>query len=71
MRSLMVWMFKLAVLGLIYAGMTSGVKIKLPDTVLGYKLPESAQQWVDRNGQITEYGRQTQAALKSIGESIK
>ena len=71
MRTLMGWMIKLSVLGLIYAAMTSGVKIKLPDTVLGYKVPEAAQQWVDRNGQITEYGRQTQAAFKSIGDSIK
>jgi hypothetical protein len=71
MRTLMGWVFKLGVLGLIYAGMTSGVKVKLPETVLGYKVPESAQQWVDRNGQIAEYGRQTQAGFKSIGDMLK
>ena len=71
MRTLMGWIFKLGVLGLIYAGMTSGVKIKLPETVLGYKVPDTAQQWVDRNAQIADYGRQTQAGFKAIGDAIR
>ncbi len=71
MRTLIGWGFKLGMVGLLYVGMTSGVKIKLPDTVLGYKVPNTAQQWVDRNAQIADYGRQTQAAFKSIGDVLK
>ncbi len=71
MRVLVRWGFKLALVGLVYAGLTSGVKVKLPETVLGYKVPDSAQQWVDRNAQISEYGRQTQAGFKAIGDAFK
>jgi hypothetical protein len=71
MRTLLGWVFKFGVLGLVYLGMTSGVKIKLPDTVLGYQVPNAAQQWVDRNAQIADYGRQTKAGFKAIGDMIK
>ena len=54
MRFLMGWTLKLAFLGTIYLGMTSGYTIKLPEQVLGYKLPDTAQQWVDRNAQISQ-----------------
>ncbi len=70
MRLLMGWVLKLGCLGLVYLGLTSGVRIQLPDEVLGYKVPASAQQWVDRNAQIGEYGKQTQASFKSIADSL-
>jgi hypothetical protein len=70
MRFLVGWMVKLGVLGLIYLGMTSGVRIQLPDEILGYRVPASAQQWVDRNAQIGEYGKQTQASFKTIADSL-
>jgi hypothetical protein len=70
MRTLVGWMFKLGFLGLIYVGLTSGVRIQLPDEVLGYKVPASAQQWVDRNAQIGEYGKQTKASFENIAGSI-
>jgi hypothetical protein len=56
MRFLMGWALKLSVVGVVYLGMTSGFKIKLPEEMLGYKVPATAQQWVDRNAQIAEYG---------------
>jgi hypothetical protein len=70
MRFLVGWMVKLGVLGLIYLGMTSGVHIQLPEEILGYRVPASAQQWVDRNAQIGEYGKQTQAGFKTIADSF-
>jgi hypothetical protein len=70
MRTLVGWMFKLGFLGLIYVGMTSGVRIQLPDEILGYKVPASAQQWVDRNAQIGEYGKQTKASFENIADGI-
>ena len=70
MRMLVGWMFKLGFLGLIYFGMTSGLRIQLPEEVLGYKVPATAQQWVDRNAQIGEYGKQTKAAFEGIAGSF-
>ena len=70
MRFLLGWIFKIGCLGLVYLGMTSGLRIKLPEEILGYKVPGAAQQWVDRNAQIGEYGKQTQAGFNSISDSL-
>jgi hypothetical protein len=70
MRFLIGWIFKLGCLGLLYFGMTSGLRIQLPEEILGYRVPASAQQWVDRNAQIGEYGRQTQASFQTISNSL-
>jgi hypothetical protein len=71
MRFLLGWALKLAVIGAIYVGITSGYKIKLPEQVLGYKVPETAQQWVDRNAQLSEYGKQTRAGFETLGQQLK
>ena len=70
MRFVLGWIFKLGCLGLIYLGMTSGFRVQLPEEVLGFKVPQGAQQWVDRNAQIGEYGQQTQASFKGIADSF-
>ncbi len=64
------WVVKLAALGLVYVGMTSGLHVTLPDEILGYKVPATAQQWVDRNAQIGEYGKQTKASFQNISDSL-
>jgi hypothetical protein len=46
------------------------VRIKLPEEILGYRVPGEAQQWVDRNAQIGEFGKQTQAGFNQINESF-
>jgi len=71
MRFLLGWALKLSVLGVIYLGMTSGFKIKLPEEVLGYKMPATAQQWVDRNAQVGEHGKQTKAGFEVLGHQLK
>jgi hypothetical protein len=71
MRFLVGWIFKLGFLGVIYLGVTSGFRIQLPEEILGYKVPATAQQWVDRNAQIGDYGKQSQAGFKSISDSFK
>jgi hypothetical protein len=71
MRFLVGWTLKLSIVGVIYVGMTSGFKVKLPEEVLGYKVPATAQQWVDRNTQIGEYGKQTKTAFETIGQQFK
>jgi len=70
MRFVTGWIFKLACLGLIYLGLTSGFRVQLPDEILGYRVPASAQQWVDRNAQIGEYGKKTEAAFRNISDSL-
>ena len=71
MRFLLGWAVKLSLAGVVYLGLTSGFKIKLPEEVLGYKVPPSAQEWVDRNAKIAQYGKETQAGFKSLGEQLK
>jgi len=64
------WVVKLGAVGLVYLGMTSGIHITLPDEILGYKMPASAQQWVDRNAQIAEYGTRTKASFQNIADTL-
>ena len=64
------WVFKLGAVGLVYLGLTSGMHIKLPEEILGYRVPVGAQQWVDRNAQIGEYGQQTKASFQTIADSL-
>ncbi len=71
MRFLMGWALKLSVVGVIYLGMTSGFKVKLPEEVLGYKVPAGAQEGVDRNAQIGAYGKQTKAGVEVLGQQLK
>jgi hypothetical protein len=71
MRWLLSWTIKLSLLALAYAVMTGNLSIQLPDQLLGYKVPTEAQAWVDRNAQIVDYGKRTEAAFKSIADSIK
>ena len=71
MKFVLGWTFKLAFLGVIYLGFTSGFHVKLPETVLGYKVPEQAQQYVDRTSKIAEYGHQTQSGFENIAKGLK
>ena len=71
MRFLLGWALKVAFIGAIYLGMVSGFKIKLPEEVLGYKVPDTAQQWVDRNAQISAYGKQTKETFEKISQQMK
>jgi hypothetical protein len=71
MRLLLGWSLKLSLVGVVYLGMSSGFKVKLPEEVLGYKVPASAQEWVDRNARIADFGQQAQSGFKSIGDQLK
>ncbi len=71
MRTLLGWIFKAGFVGVLYLGVTSGMHVKLPETILGYKVPEHAQQWVDRTSQIADYGKQTQNGFKGIADAFK
>jgi hypothetical protein len=71
MKFLLGWTFKLAFLGVIYLGFTGAFNVKLPDTVLGYKVPDSAHQFVERTAKIADYGQQTQNSFKNIANGFK
>jgi hypothetical protein len=71
MRTLLGWALKLSFAGVLYVGMTAGFGMKLPKTILGYTVPESAQQFVDRTSQIADFGQKTQAGFKGIGDALK
>jgi hypothetical protein len=71
MKFILGWTFKLAFVGVVYLGFTSGFHVQLPATVLGYKVPESAQQFVDRSSKIADFGQQTQTGFKSIAAGLK
>ncbi len=70
MRTLLGWSIKLSIAGLLYAALSTG-SVKLPETVLGYKVPDSARQWVNRNAQIADLGRQAQAGFQGIADAMK
>jgi hypothetical protein len=65
------WTLKLSFLSVVYLGFTSGVHVKLPETVLGYKVPGAAQQFVDRTSKIAEFGQQTQNGFNNIAAGLK
>jgi hypothetical protein len=72
MRFLLGWTIKLAVIGGLYFAVSTGaVHVKLPETVLGYKVPAEAQQFVDRTAKIAEYGQQTTDGFKHIAQGLK
>ena len=71
MRTLLGWIFKAAFVGVLYLGVTSGMQVKLPDTVLGFKVPSQAHQFVERSAQIADYGKQAQSGFKGIADSFK
>ncbi len=71
MKFILGWTFKLAFLGVVYLGLSSGFNVKLPETVMGYKVPESAQQFVDRTSKIADFGQHTQVGFKSISAGLK
>ena len=66
MRMLLGWIAKLSIAALAYARVVNGFDLKLPDTVLGYKVPDS----VKSAGKIREMGVDTSATFKKIGDSI-
>jgi len=71
MRTILGWAIKLSIGGLIYVGMTQGTSIKLPETVMGFKVPPAAQEFVNRNAQIADFGHQAQAGFRGISDALK
>jgi len=70
MRFILKWSLKLGIGALIYAGFTGGLDLKVPDTVLGYKVPESVKARVESAGKIKELGADTNAGFKKISDAI-
>lgn len=71
MRSVLGWTLKLAFAGLIYAGVSGMIPLKVPDTILGFQVPEAAKRFAGSGGQIQEIAGKTQAGFKNIADSFK
>jgi hypothetical protein len=71
MRFLLGWSLKLAVMGLIYAGVTGMIPMTLPDTIMGLQVPDAAKRLAGSGGQIQEIAGKTQAGFKGIADSFK
>jgi len=71
MRTLLGWIFKASFVGVLYLAVTSGFQVKLPDTIMGFKVPDQAHQFVERTAHIAEYGKSTQNGFKGISDSLK
>ena len=71
MRFLLGWAIKLSFIGVIYYGVTGGFgEIKVPDTVMGYKVPESVKLQIESASKIKEMGVDTTAGFKKISDSF-
>lgn len=70
MRFMLGWTLKLALVGLIYAGVTGAIPMQLPDTILGYQVPDAAKRFAG-GGQVQDIAGKTQAGFKSVADSLK
>ena len=71
MRTLFGWILKAGIVGALYLGVTSGLQVKLPETIFGYKVPDQAHQFMARTAQIADYGKSTQNGFKGIADHLK
>ena len=71
MRFLLGWSLKLAVMGLVYAGVTGMIPMQLPDTILGFQVPDAAKRFASNGVQIQEFAGKTQAGFKGVADSFK
>jgi hypothetical protein len=71
MRFMLGWTLKLALVGLVYAGVTGAIPMQLPDTILGYQVPDAAKRLAGSGGQIQDIAGKTQAGFKTIADSLK
>jgi hypothetical protein len=71
MRFLLGWALKISCAGLIYFGVTGGFgDIKVPDTVMGYKVPDSVKRQLESANKIKELGADTTSGFKKIADSF-
>jgi len=71
MRFLVGWLFKLGFLGVAYLAVTGSLPFKLPDSMLGYEVPQQARDWVERNAQVEDLAGKTEASLKQISARLR
>jgi len=71
MKLLLGWSLKLGLVALICLAVTGKLQVTLPETVLGFQVPEEARQWVERNNKIGELGNKAQAGLKGVADAIR
>jgi hypothetical protein len=71
MRFLLGWTLKLSLGALIYVGVTGGFSnIKVPDTVMGYKVPDGVKSRIESTAKLKDLGADTSASFKKISEGF-
>jgi len=45
--------------------------MQLPDTILGYQVPDAAKRLAGGSGQVQDIAGKTQAGFKNIADSLK
>lgn len=68
MRLLLRWHLHMVLLCVLSFSLASGLSVQLPKDVLGYKVPPSAQTWVDAT--ISDLGLQAQNSSMTVERGI-
>jgi hypothetical protein len=68
MRFLLGWVFKLGFLGMACLAATGNLQLKLPESLLGYEVPQLVRQWAQRAGDLEN---STESRLRRISDSLK
>ncbi len=71
MKFLFGWTIKLGFLAVVALVMTGGIKVSLPDKILGYEVPAQARAFVERGSQISDIAAKTQSGFKQINDSFR
>lgn len=71
MATIMGWAWKIAALGVFLALMTTGTTIRLPEEVLGVRIPQSVRNVVDRGAGVGDYAQKTQAIFRDIASKLR
>jgi len=71
MRFLLSWSLKLALMGLIYAGVTGAIPMQLPDSILGFQMPDAAKRLAGNGSQLQDIAGKTQAGFKGIADTLR
>lgn len=70
MRLLIGWTFKLAFAALLYFGVAGNWSIKMPDTVLGLRVPDAIRRSVEAPNQLRAFAAQTQNGFKKLSDAL-
>ena len=66
MRFLLNWSIKLSMAGVLYVAVSTGASMKLPDTILGFKVSQATQQSANSNSEMAALGDKTTNGFSNV-----